>query len=316
MRRPRARALLAIGGLVAAALFATVVAQSRPPAAGAVAPGDAVATGATFPVSVQSGGGTVHIAAKPQRVLCLSASATQMLYAIGAGSQVVGVDKYSTYPSNAPRTQFTGYETSAESYVRLKPDLIILAFSTGPMLQQLKVLGIPALVLSPATSFPNVDSQLAELGTATGHEAAAREVEASLATDIAAQVHRAGPAGRGKTYYIELDPTFYSATSATFIGAEFSLFGMHDIADAAGHGSAYPQISAEYILKENPDYVFLADTVCCHVNATNFGQRPGFSVLQAVRLHHVVGVNDSDASQWGPHTIEAFVSLLATTLRS
>ena len=75
--------------------------------------------------------------------------------------------------------------------------------------------------------------------------------------------------GRGATYYIELDPTnYYTATSGTFIGAEFSLFGMRDIADAAGHGSQYPQISPEYILKENPDYVFLADTVCCGVNSS------------------------------------------------
>ncbi len=122
--------------------------------------------------------------------------------------------------------------------------------------------------------------------------------------------------GRGATYYIELDPTnYYTATSGTFIGAEFSLFGMRDIADAAGHGSQYPQISPEYILKENPDYVFLADTVCCGVDAANFARRPGFSVLKAVRLHHVVGVNDSVASQWGPHTMEAFVSLLARVLR-
>jgi iron complex transport system substrate-binding protein len=90
---------------------------------------------------------------------------------------------------------------------------------------------------------------------------------------------------------------------------------MRDIADAAGHGSQYPQISPEYILKENPDYVFLADTVCCGVNSQNFGRRPGFSVLKAVQDHHVVGVNDSVASQWGPHTMEAFVSLLARVLR-
>ena len=91
---------------------------------------------------------------------------------------------------------------------------------------------------------------------------------------------------------------------------------MRDIADGAGHGSAYPQISPEYILKENPDYVFLADTVCCHETAASFANRPGFTVLSAVRLDHVIGVNDSVASQWGPHTIEVFVAQLARVLRS
>jgi iron complex transport system substrate-binding protein len=61
--------------------------------------------------------------------------------------------------------------------------------------------------------------------------------------------------------------------------------------------------------------VFLADTICCGATSANFARRPGFSVLKAVRLHQVVGVNDSVASQWGPHTMEAFVSLLARVLR-
>ncbi len=271
---------------------------------------------AAFPVSVQSGDGTVRVPSRPERILCLSASATQMLYAMGAGSQVVGVDKYSTYPPNAPRTQFTGYESSAEDYLYLRPDLVIFAFETGTLIQQLQALHIPVLLLPPATSIASVDGQLAELGATTGQEAGARNVQASLQAHLSAAVRGAGAAGRGKTYYIELDPTFYTATSGTFIGAEFSLFGMRDIANGAGHGSVYPQISAEYVLKENPDYVFLADTVCCQQDASKFAHRPGFSILNAVKLHHVIGVNDSVAAQWGPHTIETFVSILATILRS
>lgn len=254
-------------------------------------------------------------AAAPTRILCLSASATQMLYAIGAGRQVIGVDKYSTYPPGTPLTKFTGYETSAEDYLYLKPDLVIFAFPTN-LVKQLKLLGIASLVLSPATSFANVYSQLAELGAVTGHRAGALAAESSLEAHVAAAVRTAGGAGRGDTYYIELDPDYYyTATSKTFIGAEFSLFGMIDVADPAAHGSAYPAISAEYVLKENPDYVFLADTVCCHQTPATFAARPGFGILRAVKLHHVIGVNDSVASQWGPHTIESFVRLIAGTLR-
>jgi iron complex transport system substrate-binding protein len=270
----------------------------------------------TFPVSVQSGDGTVRIASRPDRILSLSASATQMLYAMGAGSQVVGVDKYSTYPPDAPRTRFTGYESSAEDYLYLHPDLVIFAFGTGTLIEQLQALRIPALLLSPATGIAGVDRQLEELGTATGHQTGARSVQSSLAHDLGAAARSVGNAARGKTYYIEVDPTYYTATSKTFIGAEFSLFGMRNIADAAGHGDAYPQISAEYVLKENPDYVFLADSVCCHQTASTFSQRPGFSDLTAVRLHHVIEVNDSVAAQWGPHTIETFVGQLEGVLRS
>jgi iron complex transport system substrate-binding protein len=311
MNRPRATMVF----VIACSLFVTGGVSSASPARRAAVDRPA-ATSPAFPVSVKSGDGTVRIASRPDRILCLSPSATQMLYEIGAGSQVVGVDEYSTWPANAPRTKFSGDETNAEDYLYLKPDLVIFAYPSGTIIQQLQKLKIPVLLLPAATTIGSVDSQLDELGTATGHLSGAKDVESSFASDIASAVRTAGGDGRGATYYIELDPTnYYTATSGTFIGAEFSLFGMRDIADAAGHGSQYPQISPEYILKENPDYVFLADTVCCGANATNFAHRPGFSVLKAVQLHHVIGVNDSVASQWGPHTMEAFVSLLARVLR-
>jgi iron complex transport system substrate-binding protein len=268
-----------------------------------------------FPVSVTSGDGAVRIASRPDRILSLSASATQMLYAIGAGSQVAGVDKYSTYPADAPRTKFTGYESSAEDYLYLRPDLVVLAFAPGTLVQQLRLLHIPTLLLPPATGFADVYSQLAELAAATGHPAGARQVQSSLEADLSADVRAADHGGQGDSYYIEVDPTLYTATSHTFIGAEFSLFGMDNIADAVGHGVDYPQLSAEYIVKQGPDYVFLADTVCCQQDAKTFAQRPGFGELRAVRLRHVIGINDSVASQWGPHTIETFVDLLARTLR-
>ena len=162
------------------------------------ASGSASLPSAAFPVSVQSGDGTVRIPSRPDRILCLSASATQMLYAMGAGSQVVGVDKYSTYPPDAPRTKFTGYESSAEDYLYLRPDLVIFAFETGTLIQQLQALHIPALLLPPATSIASVDSQLAELGAATGHQAGARNVEASLQAHLSAAVRGAGAAGRGQ----------------------------------------------------------------------------------------------------------------------
>jgi len=304
-----------ISAITIGLLFAVGLVPFAPFAgAGAASPKPRPSAAATFPVSVQSADGTVDIPSRPDRILSLSASATQMLYAIGAGSQVVGVDKYSTYPPNAPRTKFTGYESSAEDYLHLRPDLVIFAFESGTLIQQLRVLHIPALLLPPATAMAGVYGQLQELGKATGHQSGAQKAQSSLASYLSTEAHSVGGAGRGQSYYIEVDPTYYTATSKTFIGAEFSLFGMQDIADAAGHGSAYPQISAEYILKENPDYVFLADSVCCHQTAATFSGRPGFSVLSAVRLHHVIAVNDSVASQWGPHTIEEFVSILARVL--
>lgn len=272
---------------------------------------------AGFPVTIHSGGYTTAIDKRPTRILCLSASATQMLYDIGAGSQVVGVDKYSTYPANAPRTKLTGAETSAESYLHYKPDLVVVAYNEGSVEQQLAKLAIPDLVLPPASSLADVYTQLRLLGEATGHRAPATASASTLAARVKRIVAGAGTAGKGQTYFLELSPppSIYTATSQTFVGAELALFGMKNVADKAAHHSSYPEVSAEYILAQDPDWVFLADTVCCQVTVASFDHRPGFNVLLAVKDGHVVGVNDSWASQWGPHTIIELTTLLARKLK-
>ncbi|MGH8303132.1 MAG: ABC transporter substrate-binding protein [Steroidobacteraceae bacterium] len=165
--------------------------------------------------------------------------------------------------------------------------------------------------LPAATTITGAENQTIELGTATGHAKGARASVSALNADLTHAVAAARGRGKDKTYYIEIDPTYYSATSKTFIGAVFPRFGMRDIADAAEKaGSGYPQISAGYVLKEDSEYVFLADTVCCQVNPKNFSARPGFSTLRAVRVGHVFAVNDSVASEWGPHSLESFVSVI------
>lgn len=318
MKKHRARRVLSLlSPLLLAIALPTGFLAAPALAAGGPAPATASSAASGFPVTVTAGGSTVHITHRPARILCLSASATQMLYALGAGPQVVAVDKYSTWPKDAPRTKLTGDETSAEDYLRYRPDLVIVAYNEGTMSQQLQKLGIPDVVLAPPTGMSGVAAQLALLGKATGHVAGAARAAASFRSKVAANVSAAKGAGRGRTYYLELDnQPLYTATSKTFIGAEFSLFGMKNVADKAGHGNPYPELSAEYLLAQGPDWVFLADTVCCHVTPASFARRPGFSVLAAVKDKQVIGVNDSVASQWGPHTIESFTALLAADLKS
>ncbi|HVM64854.1 MAG TPA: ABC transporter substrate-binding protein [Acidimicrobiales bacterium] len=265
----------------------------------------ATAAPAAFPVTVTAANGSVTVPARPSRILSLSATATEMLYAIGAGSQVVGVDKYSTDPPNAPRTNFDGTE-GAESYVPLHPDLVVVAFDSGGKLSsELAALKVPALVLPPATTIDDTYSQFTLLGRVTGHAAEAAQEDATIRQKLDAITASVGTRAKGLTYYHEVDNTLYTATSKTFIGALYARLGMVNVADAADHsGSGYPQLSAEYLVKADPDYVFLADTVCCHESATTFAARPGFSVLAAVKAGHVVGVPDALAAEWGPRVVD------------
>jgi iron complex transport system substrate-binding protein len=260
----------------------------------------------SFPTTVSASNGAITVPARPVRILSLSATATEMLYAIGAGAQVVGVDKYSTDPPNAPRTSFDGTE-GAESYVPLHPDLVILSpFDTdGKVASQLATLHIPALLLPPAKTIDDTYHQFTLLGQATGHMTEAAAADTTISQKLDAIVASVGGRAKGLTYYHEVDSTLYTATSKTFIGALYARLGMVNIADAADHsGSGYPQLSAEYLVKADPDFVFLADTVCCHESAATFAARPGFSVLKAVKSGHVAGLPDPIAAEWGPRVVD------------
>lgn len=300
------RRMIAVG--IAVAALSGACTTNRPTPASHPASGPA-----GYPVTVTAANGPVTLAARPTRILSLSATATQMLYAVGAGPQVVAVDKYSTDPPNAPRTAMTGYETSAEGYTTVHPDLVILAFDTGgALVSQLKALGIPALVLPPAKTIDDTYQQFRELGAATGHLAQANAEDTSMARQLDSIVASVRDRARGLTYFQEVDNTLFTATSKTFIGALYSRLGMVNIADAADKtGSGYPQLNAEYLIQANPDYVFLADTVCCAQTPATFAGRPGFSTLEAVRLGHVFPVSDPIASEWGPRVVDFLRTIAA-----
>ena len=261
------------------------------------------AAGSSFPATVSAANGTVHIGSRPAAIISLSPTSTEMLYAIGAGRQVKAVDSDSDYPPQAPRTKLSGFQPNIEAIVGYKPDLVVVDGNTGGLIKSLAAFKIPVLELPAATKLSDVYAQFDELGRATGHLAqAGREnarLHGQLARIAAAAPHQAKPL----TYYYELDQTYYSVTSDTFVGQLLRLLGMKSIADTATGAAAaggYPQLSPEFIIKANPDYIILADTVCCHQSAATVAGRSGWSGLTAVKDGHVIALNDDVASRWGP----------------
>lgn len=259
-----------------------------------------------FPVNVHAANGSVTLSARPRAIVSLSPSATEMLYAMDAGSQVKAVDKYSNYPPGTPRTGMSALQVNVESLVGLRPDLVILPNADDKLEAKLKTVSIPLLVMPAAAKLADVYSEIATLGQATGHvEQAAIEsdgIRTSLQR-IAASVAKRSPA---PTYFYELSPDFYSVTSDTFVGQLLGLLGLHSIADTAkgaAKSGGYPQLSSEFIVKTNPDYVFLADTICCSQTAAKVAKRPGWSQMSAVRDNHVVALSDDIASRWGPRIV-------------
>jgi cobalamin transport system substrate-binding protein len=136
---------------------------------------------------------------------------------------------------------------------------------------------------------------------------------ARMKGQIARIVAKRRPSATGASVYHELDPSFFSATSRTFVGRVYSLFGLKNVADAAPGGSEYPQLSPEFIVSSNPDLVVLADAICCGQTPDTVASRPGWSGIKAVRNRAILRVDDSIASRWGPRLVN-FVRAVGTAL--
>lgn len=262
------------------------------------------ATGDGFPVSITTGSGEVAIEARPERIVSLSATATETLFAIGAGDHVVAVDDTSNYPAEAPVTDLNGFTATAESIAAYDPDLVVYFYDPGDLAAGLAAIGVPALFQPAAADLDDALSQIEQLGAATGHTADAAAIVAAMTGEIDEQIAVAAAAS-GVTYYYELDETLYSLTSQTFVGRLFAPLGLVNIADPADpDGFGYPQLSAEFVLEEDPDVIFLADTKCCGQSAATLADRPGWDSLTAVERGAVVELDDDVASRWGPRIVD------------
>jgi cobalamin transport system substrate-binding protein len=278
-------------------------------AAGAASTPSATATAAAFPVIVKAGNGAVTIKSDPTRIVSLSATTTEDLYGVGAGSQVVAVDQDSDYPAGVPQTTLSGLTPNIEAIARYNPSLVISAQDSGGLVAGLKKLGVPVLIEPAAATIAAAYAQIEQVGQATGHAARALTLVTSMKQQIAADVKQAGPDHKALTYYWELNANpFYSATSTTFIGQVVGLFGLKNIADKASKPAdgGYPELSQEYIVTAKPQIIFLADNQAADGGQTPaiVAKRPGWSGIPAVQDDEVIGLNDDIASRWGPRLPE------------
>ncbi|HEY2208791.1 MAG TPA: ABC transporter substrate-binding protein [Gaiellaceae bacterium] len=253
----------------------------------------------------------------PHRIISLSPTVTEDLFAIGAGKQVIAVDQDSNYPRRAPRTSLSGFTPNSEAIAKYHPDLVVISYNPGNFASQLRQLKIKVVNLPAANDLPQSYREILKLGALTGHTRGAKAVVRSMRTRLEAIIRSVPKSRRHLRVYHELDPTYYSATSKTFIGSVYKLFGFTDIADGADTSSSggYPQLSGEYIVQQNPQIVVLADTKCCQQTAATVAARPGWSTIAAVQHHRVVGVSDDVASRWGPRIVE-FARAVARIARS
>jgi iron complex transport system substrate-binding protein len=274
-------------------------------AAGAAAQTTGTTRAAGFPVTIKAANGSVTLTAKPVRILSLSPTATEDLFAIGAGPQVIAVDSDSDYPPNAPITKLSAYTPNAEAIAAYKPDLVIASYDANGLVASLGKLKIPVILQGTAASLTDAYTQIDQLGSATGRTTAAAALVAKMKSQIASIAASVPKPAKPLTVYDELETDYYSVTSKTFIGKLFTLLGLHDIADAADKtNSGYPQLSAEYIVAANPDLIVLSDTKCCGQTAAKVKARPGWGTIAALHDGGIIPMNDDIASRGGPRIVD------------
>lgn len=279
---------------------------------GPAAPAETPTAEAEFPVTLDAANGEVTLEVRPKRIVSLSPTSTEMLFAIGAGDQVAAVDDQSDYPPEAPATELSGFEPNIEAVAGYEPDLVVTSNETGQMQKSFDALGIPFLLQPAAATLDDTYAQIEELGTLTGHAAEAEAIVETMRSEID-EIRMSLPVfDDPPTYFHELDDTYFTVTSETFIGEIYDLVGLENIADAADKaGTGYPQLSAEYILEADPDLIFLADTKCCDQSPATVEKRPGWSELSAVRNDAVIGLDDDIASRWGPRVVDLLRTVAA-----
>lgn len=250
---------------------------------------------------------TVKLSKPAQRIVSLAPSTTEMLFAVGAGKQVVGRDKYSDYPSETKSITAlvdTFPKVNLESVVALKPDLVIAASIINQ--EQIKAMednGLTVFLVGNPKTFDDLYQTLVTVGQLTGHEAEAKKLSDGLKERVKAVNDKVKSVTKKPKVYYELDATDplkpYTAGSDTFI--DFLIV-------AAGGENAvtlknYAQISSEELVKQNPDIILLGDAKF-GITIESVGKRAGWSAIAAVKNNKVIAFDDDLASRPGPRLVD------------
>ena len=261
-----------------------------------------------FPLELQDDARrTIRLEAPPEAIASLSAGHTEILYALGAGDQIVAVDKTSDCPLAATRLpQVDAFSPSPESIAALEPDLVVLFFDPGGLRESLEQLGIPILFLNTPESVEGVFEQAQLLGRATGHREEAEELVAGMRERIGAVTEQLADVQQGPSVFHEVDSTYYTAGPGSFVGDLYDLLKARNIAEATGQ--PYPQMSGEAIIEADPDVIVLADEDAGESPET-VAARPGWGQVAAVKEGRVYAVDPDIVSRPGPRLVEALETL-------
>jgi len=290
--------------LLALTLVLAACGEEEEPAAGPEP--TAAATG--FPVTVtRSDGRELTIAEAPQRIASLSPAATEVLYAVGAGPQIVATDLQSDYPAEAANTtRLDAYQPNLEAIAAVEADLIIVATNQDDIVQALDGLGETVLFRDMPESIDGVMEQVRLLASATGHAEEGERLAEEMEGRIEAVTGKLADVEEGPRIYHELDNTFFTVAPNSFVGDFYNLLKARNIAEGAA--TAYPQFSQEEILDRDPEVIILADADAGE-SAQTVKARPGWGVISAVKNDRIYVIDPDIVSRPSPRVVDGLEQL-------
>lgn len=260
----------------------------------------------------------VSLAAPAQRIVSMAPSNTEILFAIGAGEQVVGRDEFSDYPVEASNISSIGGgfgDYNNEAIVNLQPDLVMAAeINTPEQVKALEDLGINVFYLANPTSLDEMYNNLLIVAQLSGHEAEAASLIDSLKSRVTAVEEKVREVAERPQVFYELDATDpnapYTAAAGTFIDTLISMAGGENIAHDMG--DQYIQVSAEELLVRNPRIILLGDAAY-GITPEVVSARPGWEAIEAIKEQQIYAFDDNLVSRPGPRLVDG-LEILATLL--
>jgi iron complex transport system substrate-binding protein len=241
--------------------------------------------------------------AKPQRIVSLSPATTEMIYAIGAQGQLVGVTHDCNYPPEAARkTQLGKFgSVNLEALIRAKPDLILVTAEMRTVLAPLKRLNVPILAFQ-APQMSAIPANLRSLGKYTAQAAGAEKAALAMEKELRSLPH---VTQKPSVFYLLWDNPLITASPSSFVGDVLNRAGGHNV--VKNTQAPFPHYSLEALLKADPQVLIVPQSVADRLHFN----KPPFDRLQAVRQQRILRVDDDLISRPGPRVTQAMQQIAA-----
>lgn len=238
------------------------------------------------------------------RIVSMSPTHTETLFALGLGEFVVAVDSTSDFPAAAEavrRSDLNASSADVSTLLSLEPDVVIVGDDPTGLAGRLSAEGIAVYSGPPADTLEDVYTQIEDIAGIVGRPELGADLTGSMRADVARIIESLPPGER--TYFHEIDPSLVTIGPGTFLDTLYRELGLTPIVDS-DDGTGFAQLTPDQVISANPDVIVLADADCCAVDADQVASRPGWSSISAVDNGAIVAISDAEAQRWGPRVVD------------